>query len=134
MNHASRHKLQEDPPSKWIGYVLVPLVVVATLTLGPWSYRRWFLPNSSWPFFPARVVATRVARAGIFDNLWGTSFVYRVDVDAVWTENGTQREAWVPTNKRSRNREWLALWASQQGSTCVVRQSPRDPSALLAFF
>ncbi|MGB6134206.1 MAG: hypothetical protein WBG54_20680 [Acidobacteriaceae bacterium] len=134
MNHAARHQHEEPPPNKWGGYVGIPLLIVATLILAPRIYHRWILPNDSWPSYTARVLATRVVTAGTSENPWGTSFLYRVDVDAAWTDNGIRREEWVPTTKLSRNRDSLAYWASRQGKICVVRQSPRNPSARIAFF
>ena len=134
MNHARRHKREESPPNRWGGYVGIPLVIVATLVLAPSIYHRWCLPDSSWPSFPARVVATRVVSTGTVDNPWGTSFMYRAEVNAIWTENGAEREAWAPTTKIGRDKAWLAMWASQQRPLCTVRRSPRNPSALIAFF
>lgn len=134
MKHARRHKREQGPPNKWLAYVGLPVVIVATLILSPRIYRLWYLPNNSWPSYPARVVATRVVRDGFWNSYWDSGLEYRVDVDAVWVDSGTRREAWVPTLKRSRDQAWLTLWASRQQKFCFVRQSPHNPSARIAFF
>ncbi|HTV83658.1 MAG TPA: hypothetical protein VME18_13510 [Acidobacteriaceae bacterium] len=134
MNHAARHRHEQTPPGKWGGYAGVPLVILATIILAPRLYRRWFLPDDSWPAFLARVVATRVVTVGISDNPRGSSFVCRLEVDAAWTEEGERREAWVPTTKTSRCKESLAFRASQQKTICAARENPRNRSFRLAFF
>ena len=115
-------------------YLLLPVLTVVTLVLAPHVYRRWFLPDEAWPSWSAQVLGTRVVRTAPVENSFGSSFLYRVEIDAAWTDNGLRREAWIPTNKVDRDQAWLALWAAQQGKRCVVRQSPRKPSARLAFF
>lgn len=120
--------------AKMATYLLVPVVTVLTLVLAPHVYRRWFMANNAWPSWSAQVLGTRVVRTTPVENSYGSSFVYRVEIDAAWTENGSRQEAWVPTTKTDRDQAWLALWAARQGKHCVVRQSPRNPSARLAFF
>lgn len=115
-------------------YLLLSVLTVLTLVLAPHVYRRWFLPENTWPSWSAQVLGTRVVRTTPVENLYGSSSVYRVEIDAAWTENGSRQEAWIPTNKVDRDQAWLALWAAQQGKRCVIRQSPRNPSARIASF
>lgn len=120
--------------ARMAAYLLLPVLTAVTLVLAPHVYRRWFLPDNAWPSWSAQVLGTRVVRTSPVENSYGSSFLYRLEIDAAWTENGSRREAWIPTNKTDRDQAWLALWAAQQGKRCVVRQSPRNPSARLAFF
>lgn len=120
--------------ARMAAYVLLPVLTVLTLVLAPHVYRRWFLPDDAWRSWSAQVLGTRVVRTTPVENLYGSSSLYRVEIDAAWTENGSRQEAWIPTNKVDRDQAWLALWAAQQGKRCVIRQSPRNPSARLAFF
>lgn len=134
-NHAARpHPKQQSRKGRLVGYLFVPVVVMLTVALAPFIYRHWFLPDDAWPSFPAQVLSTRVVPAGTLESPWGQPFLYRLEIDAAWTENGSRLEAWVPTNKMDRNRAWLALWAAQRSKHCIVRQSPHNPSARLAFF
>lgn len=120
--------------ARMAAYLLLPVLTVLTLLVAPRVYRRWFRPDDAWPSWSAQVLGTRVVRITPVESSYGNSFVYRVEIDAAWTENGSRHEAWVPTNKVDRDQTWLALWAAQQGKHCIIRQSPRNPSARLASF
>lgn len=134
-NHAARpHPRLQSRTARLTGYLFVPLVVALTIAFAPRVYRRWFLPDDAWQSYSGRVIGTRVVRSAISDSYWGNSIVYRVEIDAAWTENGSAREAWVPTMKTGTDRAWLALWTAQQGKHCIVRESPRNPAARLAYF
>lgn len=115
-------------------FVGIPVLFLLLVFLLRQTYVQWFLPDRSWTSYPAQVVNTRVVRATVVETSHGSSFLYRVEVDAVWTDNGGPHEAWIPTEKTDRDQAWLALWASQQSKHCIVRQSPGNPSARLAFF
>ena len=120
--------------AKMAAYLLLPVLTVLTLVIAPHVYRRWFLADDAWQSWSAQVLGTRVVRTAPVENSFGSSFLYRVEIDAAWTENGSRQEAWIPTNKVDRDQAWLAVWAAQQGKRCVVHQSPRNPSARLASF
>ncbi len=115
-------------------YVGLPALILATLLIAPWLYRRWFLPDDSWPSFSAQVLATRIVRLDAIDNMYGNSLLYRVEVHAAWTENGVRRQAWVPTRMIGSDESYLELWASRQQNHCTVRVSPRNPQERIAFF
>lgn len=132
--HTTRPRSEATSPARIAGYLLVPVVVVLTIAVAPRLYNHWFLPNDTWRSYPAQVIGTRIVRVGPSDSPWGYSILYRAEIDAAWSKDGLHREAWVPTTKLSRDQAWLALWIAQQGKRCIVRESPSNPSARLAYF
>ena len=115
-------------------YIGVPVLILLISILARNAYRHWYQPDQAWPVFQATVLKTRVVPVAPIDSPYQPGVLYRVEIDAAWSDGSSRHEAWDPAQRTGRDEAWLALWASQQGKHCIVRQSPRNPSAHLAFF
>lgn len=116
---------------RMIGYVWMPLLVVATLTLSPVIYHRWIAVDKSWPSFQGHILNSRTARAGLLDSSYRGGILYRLELRVSWMENGKAQEEWMPTTVISGDQAWLLLFASQH-TICTVRRNPHNPSCRIA--
>jgi hypothetical protein len=113
-----------------VRYVLLPVLVIATMALSPVIYRRWIAIDKSWPSFQGHILGPRTVPAG-FDSNSRALMIYRLELRVSWMENGRAQDAWMPTAVTSGDQAWLLLFASQH-TICTVRRNPHNPGHLIA--
>ncbi|HEX4007542.1 MAG TPA: hypothetical protein VHX60_15305 [Acidobacteriaceae bacterium] len=125
-NHVARPGAPKRSSNRLLHYG-VPLLAIITIPVGFVVRDKWIGTDKSRPSYPAQVLDSRITHIGYLESYYGGKIIYRIEVHASWTENGSRLDAWMPTTTTSSDELSLKFLLSQSGSKfCTVRRNPHN--------